>query len=99
ELISVSNCVLGVPMTLESLVDSIDDESMPELLLFKPVKRINIVSMESYLCPIPFPLFENLNNSQTKYDEYRTIEEMKDGADFTRWLSFIYINHADAANR
>lgn len=89
---SYTSKILGVPKSKTELCNSIDMYGVPELLLFRPLKNPNITLIESYSSPVPFQMLEpEMQNCYTRYDEYRTVEEMNNDEEFVRWFSLIYL--------
>lgn len=79
----------GVPKNVKKLRKSIDNKSIPELVLHmeNDVKR-KLPAIEFYRFPLPYSIFDFRNNIQVTYREYRDIDEYKNKERFNRELIF-----------
>lgn len=97
ELISENNVISTVPRSYNDLINSIDEQNSPELIIsYRQSGYLDYIpEMEYYMSPIPFDIQEN-NDKLFKlhYSEYRTVDELLENEIFSRWLnlSLIFLN-------
>ena len=92
ELLADSNKITGVPSDVNMLIANIDKIGMPEIFIFKPEKEYWQPRIEVYFCPLPFQVEHVLEDVSVIYQEYRTIQELRENVEFMRWVKFSYIN-------
>jgi hypothetical protein len=85
ELESSSNNIKGLPADKDALIKSIDDKSNPEIVIFCPSKEYWKPVVEMYACPVYFLLGNT--NCYWLYQEYRTVDDLKDNEPYHRWLT------------
>lgn len=94
ELKECSNQIIGVPKTIEQLIEALEGIHSPEIVLFKPVIRPFFPVIEYYASPLPFELSGVFNGTKIIYEEYRTVEELLNKEEYQRWLTFSYFHTA-----
>lgn len=87
-----SKTIKGVPLNLETLIDSIDLFQMPEYKIYQKegVSFSDIPTLEYYHSPLPFKITGLDENIKTIYTTYRSIEELKLEEEFMRWFTLIF---------
>lgn len=90
ELIGEVNTISGVPRSLGQLVGLIDDFSMPEIAILIPKKDFWNPRLEIYYCPLPFDISSLPENVSRLYEEYRSLDELKEETEFNKWVVFSY---------
>lgn len=79
DLISNSSTLSGAPRDIDELLELIDEHSIPEIVVYKPVESTDVPLNEFYRAPLPFKLLNLHPQLITLYKEYRsgfsTVEE------------------------
>ncbi len=91
ELLSSNTDITGVSPDLKLLIEQIDDFSMPEIYISKPVADYWQPKIEMYVSPLPFEIKLVLDDVNIYYQEYRLIDDQIDNVEYTRWLKFSYL--------
>ena len=91
ELLSKSNSIIGTPGDLPNLIEEIDDFGMPEIFIFKPEKIFWQPKKQMYVSPLTFKIDVIIDDVVNFYQEYRTMDEIIENIEFTRWITFSYL--------
>lgn len=93
ELLNFGNSIRTVPKSIDSLINLLDESTMPEIIIYTPKKEIWRPKLEMYFCPIPFSIDAVRDDVHILYEEYRTMDEHESNEEFLSWLTLSYIIH------
>ncbi|WP_316841951.1 hypothetical protein [Pedobacter gandavensis] len=91
ELLNCGNFIRTVPKSIDSLINLLDESTMPEITIYTPKKEIWRPKLEMYFCPIPFNISAVGEDVHVLYEEYRTMEEHESNEEFLSWLTLSYL--------
>ncbi|GAB3806563.1 hypothetical protein GCM10028819_42170 [Spirosoma humi] len=72
DLISDSTMLSGAPRSIDELLDLVEEHSIPEIVIYKPVESADVPLNEFYRTTLPFKLLNLHSQLIAIYKEYRS---------------------------
>lgn len=88
DLISDKTTLSGAPRNIDELLESIEEHSVPEVVIYKPVDSADVPLNEFYRTPLPFKLPDLHSQLIPIYKEYRSGYSISE--EYQRELNIIF---------